>query len=215
VLWFEAMGETPADDVTPAAAGGGASTVAERGPSPGNRKSAKRKVAASKMAESSGGDQRRGGPPSRRSRLAIYKRNQGNYTRWGTMVGSGVLILAGADFLHDQLGVYQDPDRVLTQVLPVVIPLLVAVGLGLMVYWLSFVNRKACDFLIATEGEMKKVNWSSRREIIGSTKVVIAFTLLLTAILFVVDMVFMTFFTWIGVLREAPSIWKLLTEGGV
>jgi preprotein translocase SecE subunit len=68
--------------------------------------------------------------------------------------------------------------------------------------------------MIATEGEMKKVNWSTRREIIGSTKVVIVFTLLLTLVLFVVDMIFITFFGWIGVLREAPSVWEMLTGGG-
>jgi preprotein translocase SecE subunit len=67
--------------------------------------------------------------------------------------------------------------------------------------------------MIATEGEMKKVNWSTRREIIGSTKVVILFTILLAVILFTVDIVFMTFFAWIGVLREAPSVLKLLFGG--
>ena len=70
------------------------------------------------------------------------------------------------------------------------------------------------DFMIATEGEMKKVNWSSRREILGSTKVVILFTVLFAVILFVVDIVFMSFFSGIGVLREAPSVWQMLTGGG-
>jgi preprotein translocase SecE subunit len=68
--------------------------------------------------------------------------------------------------------------------------------------------------MIATEGEMKKVNWSSRKEIVGSTKVVIMFTVLLTAVLFAVDIIFMSFFGWIGVLREAPSVWQMLTGGG-
>ena len=46
---------------------------------------------------------------------------------------------------------------------------------------LGFIARKpsqTVDFMIATEGEMKKVNWSTRREILGSTWVVIAVTML-------------------------------------
>ena len=87
---------------------------------------------------------------------------------------------------------------------------MLVVGFGLLTFWIVGVHRRACDFMIATEGEMKKVNWSTRREIIGSTKVVIMFTALLALILFVVDIVFMTFFAWIGVLREAPSIMEML-----
>lgn len=47
---------------------------------------------------------------------------------------------------------------------------------------------------------MKKVSWSSRKEIIGSTKVVIITTLILTAILFAVDLLFTQLFVWIKVL---------------
>jgi preprotein translocase subunit SecE len=63
------------------------------------------------------------------------------------------------------------------------------------------VNRKSSDFMIATEGEMKKVSWSSRREVIGSTKVVILFTIALACFLFVVDLAFQTLFSAIGVLK--------------
>ncbi|MEK7731025.1 MAG: preprotein translocase subunit SecE, partial [Planctomycetota bacterium] len=58
------------------------------------------------------------------------------------------------------------------------------------------------DFMIATEGEMKKVSWSSKREIIGSTKVVILFTLLMSLFLFIVDIVFMELFGGMGVLKR-------------
>ena len=43
------------------------------------------------------------------------------------------------------------------------------------------------DFLIATEGEMKKVNWSSRKEIRGSTIVVIGLTIIIAVIISVMD----------------------------
>jgi preprotein translocase subunit SecE len=73
------------------------------------------------------------------------------------------------------------------------IPLVVLAGLGLLMFWL--VNRpKNADFLIATEGEMKKVSWSSRKEVIGSTKVVIVTTFIMAALLFLVDMIFANLF---------------------
>jgi preprotein translocase SecE subunit len=151
---------------------------------------------------------------SSKGRLTVYKRGQGQYTRWGTFIGAMVLILAGGHFLWNELGVFRREDKQYTLVLQNIIPLMVVVVLGALTYWVSFISPKACNFMIATEGEMKKVNWSSRREIFGSTKVVIMFTVLLTVILFVVDIVFMSFFGWIGVLREAPTLWQMLSGGG-
>ncbi len=71
-------------------------------------------------------------------------------------------------------------------------------GVGLFVLWI--VNRpRAADFLIATEGEMKKVSWSSKKEIIGSTKVVIITTFILAVILFGIDFLFQMLFTKAGI----------------
>ncbi len=56
--------------------------------------------------------------------------------------------------------------------------------------------------MIATEGEMKKVSWSTRRELLGSTKVVIALTVLMAVLLFVVDLMFQSLFSSIGVLKR-------------
>ncbi len=148
--------------------------------------------------------------PRGRSFFDVYKRGQGRYTRGGSALGAGVLIAAGANFVYEQLEVYRDEAQAWTLWVQAGVTLAVLVGLGLLTFWLVYVNRRACDFMIATEGEMKKVNWSSRREIVGSTKVVIMFTILLAAILFVVDIVFMSFFAWIEVLHEAPSIMKML-----
>lgn len=208
------MGESPVENGANPDGDQGSAVVAEPGPASPTGKSGKRRAVAGKMTQNRIPDRKRGGPQVRRPRLQAYKPNQGTYTRWGTFAGTGILILAGAHFIYGQLAVFVDPEKSWTLWLQVGVPAVVVAGLGFMMYWISFVNRKACDFMIATEGEMKKVNWSSRREIIGSTKVVIAFTLLLTLILFVVDLVFMAFFAWIGVLREAPSIWQMLTGGG-
>jgi preprotein translocase SecE subunit len=71
----------------------------------------------------------------------------------------------------------------------------------IVIYWLVGVKASTSEFLISTDGEMKKVNWSSRKDIIGSTQVVIVWSLLIAAGLFVVDTMFSQFFRLIGVLR--------------
>ena len=60
------------------------------------------------------------------------------------------------------------------------------------------------DFLIATDSEMKKVNWTSRKELIGSTKVVIVFMFLIAFFLFAIDIGFSYFFFLIKVLKNSP-----------
>ena len=141
----------------------------------------------------------------RQSVFEVYKRGQGYYTRMGTAVGGGILILAGADFLYRQLDVF-DTNAAWTLWLRVGIPIAMVVGLGLLLFWVVGVNRKTCDFMIATEGEMKKVSWSSKRELIGSTKVVILFSILIAALLFVTDIAFIQLFGAIKVLKVAPSL---------
>ena len=139
----------------------------------------------------------------------VYKRGQGYWTRVGTAVGGGLIILAGAAYVDDRLSIFRTDD-VWTLYLQHGVPVLMIVGLGLLLYWLVGANRKCCDFMIATEGEMKKVSWSTKRELIVSTKVVIVATLSMGFMLFVVDLIFMLFFSSIGVLRGQESIWKAL-----
>ena len=55
--------------------------------------------------------------------------------------------------------------------------------------------------MIATEGEMKKVNWSTRREIFGSTWVVIGLTVFIAIICFGFDRMFQYIFTLMKVLE--------------
>jgi len=122
----------------------------------------------------------------------IYKPGQGKYTRLVTFLAVVGVSLIGAYKLSEKLkpyvGVYARFG----------IPVALVAGIGLLVYWL--VNRqKSADFLIATEGEMKKVSWSSRKEVVGSTKVVIVTTFILAGILFGVDYFFQMLFRAIGV----------------
>ena len=136
----------------------------------------------------------------RRSFFEYYKRGQGNWTRGGTAAGAGILALAGSHFLYNKLDIFDQSENWGLYV-QIGASALFTILLGLLIWWIVGVNRKTCDFFIATEGEMKKVSWSSRREIIGSTKVVILFTFLFALLLFIVDMIFKMLFTAIGVLH--------------
>jgi len=133
--------------------------------------------------------------PAAPAPLRIYKPGQGVYVRWGTAVGAGLIAAAFARFLYEQLALARN-DWV-RMLVPVVALVLLLYGILRLVGQ----NRKMVDFLLATEGEMKKVNWSSRREVFGATRVVIVTVLLLGLLLFVVDVLFMFFFESIHVLR--------------
>ena len=160
------------------------------------------------------GDSRHGQPPGgdggyrtelpasgTRGFFQQYKPEQGKSIRWGTLSSAGALIVWGAVFLYDQLQVYEG-DEWWRLLITTFIPIVFAAAMFALVWWVSFVSRTSSDFMIATEGEMKKVSWSSKREIIGSTKVVILFTLLMSLFLFAVDLVFIRLFHWIGILKR-------------
>lgn len=116
----------------------------------------------------------------------IYKKGQGKNTRLITFLAVILLGAIGAYILSRHLegfGVY----------VKFGVPTAVLVLLALVMGWI--VNRPGpADFMIATEGEMKKVSWSSRKEITGATKVVIVTTFILAGILFAVDMIFIKVF---------------------
>lgn len=140
------------------------------------------------------------GGSSRRSFFDVYKAGQGYHTRLGTAMAAGALVCWFAYFLFEKVGIaVSDPST--AKLWQVGVSVAVIVAFGLLGYWLLALNRKVSDFLIATEGEMKKVNWTSRKEIIGSTKVVVIMVFFMGSILFVVDMFFISLFTSIGVLK--------------
>lgn len=129
------------------------------------------------------------------AKFEIYKKGQGKYTRMCTFIGAMVLVVVGAKALSDKL------NSGFTSMVPIRfgVPALLVILAGVTMLWL--VNRvRTADFLIATEGEMKKVSWSSRKEVIGSTKVVIVFTFILTAVLYAADFIFILLFRKTGVM---------------
>ena len=70
------------------------------------------------------------------------------------------------------------------------------------IYLMTALKPGPVGFLISTDGEMKKVNWSTKRDIYRSTLVVIFASLFIAAGLFIVDYVFAAFFKFVGVLQQ-------------
>ncbi|HEX4123427.1 MAG TPA: preprotein translocase subunit SecE [Tepidisphaeraceae bacterium] len=138
--------------------------------------------------------------------FAIYKRGQGYWTRMGTVIAAGVIgafiayniySYAPSFFsLPDQGKMTTAEFQVATanaQTLHQHVALGISLGFLLaycLIGWYAMNKPSNVEFLIATDVEMKKVNWTSKRELIGSTKVIIAFMFLTAIFLFTVDMIF-------------------------
>ena len=132
----------------------------------------------------------------------IYKPGQGYWTRLMSAIALAGLVLMGVSWLWDTLaGVrFGGLETVYIQGGSAILVIAVFALLG---YYLIGRKPKTVDFMIATEGEMKKVNWSTRREVLGSTWVVIFLTFITAAYLLLFDLLFSTFFRSIGVLKDA------------
>ena len=125
----------------------------------------------------------------------IYKRGQGKYTRlysafgWAIVAGLGCLQLYKKLQASDFFGVNPRTKMWLQTMIPVGL----FVILGFVIY--KLVNRPSvADFMISAEGEMKKVSWSSRKEIAVSTTVVIVVVVIMAVFLGVTDTIFELFF---------------------
>jgi preprotein translocase subunit SecE len=114
----------------------------------------------------------------------IYKPGQGKYTRLGTGFTVAIIVTVGCWQLYRLL-----TGSEVRMWLAMMVPAVVLVALSALTYWL--LNRPSvADFLIAAEGELKKVNWSSRKEIAVSTFVVIIVVIVMAALLGMTDFVF-------------------------
>ncbi len=113
----------------------------------------------------------------------IYKRGQGYYTRlWGAIMVS-VVVVIGSWVLHKQLLVFDNPW------VEMLIPAGVCVVFGALIAWIS--NRASmADFMISAEGEIKKVSWSSRKEIVVSTIIVMIVVAVMAGMMRLTDFIF-------------------------
>jgi preprotein translocase subunit SecE len=127
----------------------------------------------------------------------IYKRGQGKYTRLGSAFGAAVIVGLGCMRLYGKLeAVSWGLSNRATLWIATMVPAGLFVILGLLVFWL--VNKPSvADFMIAAEGEMKKVSWSSRQEIAVSTSIVIVVVIIMAALLGTTDFGFQLFFQWL------------------
>jgi preprotein translocase subunit SecE len=126
-------------------------------------------------------------PQKRGSRFfTIYKSGQGYWTRMGTALGAGLLGVVLSYTIYDKLPSFFPSNPTLGK------KIALEVSAGFLIVWSGvawwLMNKPAnADFLIATDSEMKKVNWTSRKELIGSTRIVIIFMFSIAFFLFAVD----------------------------
>ncbi|MHC4184647.1 MAG: preprotein translocase subunit SecE [Planctomycetota bacterium] len=118
----------------------------------------------------------------------IYKRGQGKYTRLCSAFAAAIIAGLGCWRLYVML-----EGRDVGEWIETMVPAVTFVVLSFLIFWL--VNKPSiADFMIAAEGEVKKVSWSSRKEITVSTVVVIVVVIVMAVLLGIVDLGFRFFF---------------------
>ena len=115
--------------------------------------------------------------------LNIYKRGQGANTRLYSGLIAFAIVAIGCWVLYGKL-------QILGNVwLETLVPFGLCAGLGGLIFWI--VNKPSiADFMISAEGEIKKVSWSSRKEIMISTLVVMIVVALMAIMLSLADWFF-------------------------
>jgi preprotein translocase SecE subunit len=137
--------------------------------------------------------------------FTIYKKGQGKWTRLGTVAAAGLLACLTAYNLYLWIlpalpvaagaKINNNPQHILIAGCALFLGFL-----ALIIFWVG--NKPSnVDFLIATDSEMKKVNWTTKGELFGSTRVVVLFLIFIGCFLFLVDTLFAAFFKLIHVLQ--------------
>jgi preprotein translocase subunit SecE len=132
--------------------------------------------------------------------FGIYKSGQGKYTRMLSSLGFGLIIVIGCYRLYKTLQMIDWEGWGLTQRASLWVSTMIPAVLFVVLTFLIFrlINRPTiADFMIAGEGEMKKVSWSSRKEIVASTFIVIVVVIIMGALLGAADLFFRVFFNWL------------------
>jgi preprotein translocase subunit SecE len=125
---------------------------------------------------------------------SFYKRNQGRLIRQLTAVALGVAVVAG--FYTFSQAFLQEYSRAVKVGVPFI---LIVVGL-----WVVFrvVNLpRFADFLISVEGEVDKIAWASKQELIRSTLVVLGTMFIVGFLLLLFDFFWQQLFRWLHVLE--------------
>jgi preprotein translocase subunit SecE len=132
--------------------------------------------------------------------LQIYKSGQGRYVRVGTAIGVALIDIIIGYYTWVILDRQVAPDWPGKIYLAYSLPAALFAAVAVLMVWV--LNKPTVvDFFIATESEMKKVSWSSRSELFGSTAVVIATVFMLAIIIYLVDIVF------VWVMKSGLGLW--------
>ena len=131
--------------------------------------------------------------------LKIYKKGQGTYTRMTSTIVCMVLAAFGCWRLYQQL-VAIDIANAATKVwVQSLVPVVLFAILALIVH-LILNSKTITNFMINAEGEIKKVSWSTKQEIVVSTYIVISVVIFMAVFLGATDVIFQLFFRGIGLL---------------
>jgi preprotein translocase subunit SecE len=123
--------------------------------------------------------------------LSVYKRGQGKYTRLISALGGAVIVAIGCLQLYRTLDAADISLWVETMV-----PVGLFIALSVLMMWMVN-NPSIADFMISAEGEMKKVNWSTKQEVAVSTVVVISVVIILAVLLGVSDFILQLSVAWL------------------
>jgi preprotein translocase subunit SecE len=123
--------------------------------------------------------------------LSVYKRGQGKYTRMVSALGGAAIVAIGCLQLYRTLDAADVSLWVETMV-----PVGLFIALSVLMMWMVN-NPSIADFMISAEGEMKKVNWSTKQEVAVSTVVVISVVIILAVLLGVSDFVLQLSVAWL------------------
>jgi preprotein translocase subunit SecE len=126
--------------------------------------------------------------------IKIYKKGEGKIVRTCALIAALALLFYGCCSLYDIPHTESWLYRTLTviPVLNIVIRNMflicapIFVGLGLLIFW--YLNRpQVADFLIETEGELRKVSWPPRKEYITSSGAVLVLIVIIAIFLYLTD----------------------------
>ena len=123
--------------------------------------------------------------------MSVYKRGQGKYTRMISALGGAAIVAIGCLQLYRTLDAADISLWVETMV-----PVGLFIALSVLMMWMVN-NPSIADFMISAEGEMKKVNWSTKQEVAVSTVVVISVVIILAVLLGVSDFVLQLSVAWL------------------
>lgn len=148
--------------------------------------------------------------------FTIYKKGQGYWTRMGTLIGATIIAFLIVQYLYTHgrtwfttTTIKHNLDGSIEQATSPAMGKVLGLCGGFLIVFFAIVHRvmnkpRVVEFLIATDSEMKKVNWTSRAELMGSTKVVIVFMVLVSVILFFFDTFFGQLFYMLKILKVGP-----------